>query len=86
MAAASTAAPLSLENGDPMAEYVFVNDIPDLIHPEDYADDPQGRRVRLRIRPDGEGLEIIGDAIRPDELERLLECLGVETIEQMLCG
>lgn len=69
-----------------MAEYVFVNDIPDLIHPEDYAADPQGRRVRLRIKPDGEGVEIIGDAIRPEELESLLERLGVEQIEQMLCG
>lgn len=86
MVAVVAAAHASLENGDPMTEYTFVNDIPDLIHPEDYAADPCGRRVRLCIRPDGEGLEIIGDAIRPDELERLLEGLGVETIEQMLCG
>jgi hypothetical protein len=69
-----------------MAEYLFVDEISDLIHPEDYAGDPQGRRVRLRISKTGEGLEIIGDDVRPDELERLLEGLDAETIEQMLCG
>ena len=69
-----------------MAEYLFVDEIPDLIHPQDYADDPQGRRVRLKISKTGEGLEIIGDAIRPDELERLLEGMDADTIEQMLCG
>ena len=69
-----------------MTEFRFVEHIPDLIHPEDYAEDPQGRRVRLRIRPTEHGVEIIGDAIQPQELEKLLEVLDVKTIEQMLCG
>ncbi len=69
-----------------MTEFRFVEHIPDLIHPEDYAEDPQGRRVRLRIRHTEHGIEIIGDAIQPQELEKLLKGLDVKTIEQMLCG
>jgi hypothetical protein len=66
--------------------YRFVSSIPDLIQPEEYASDPQGRRVRLRIRWTADGLEITGDAVRPEELERLLEQLGIDEIDQMLCG
>ncbi len=69
-----------------MTHFHFVEHIPDLIHPEEYAANPHGRRVRLRIRRTDHGVEIIGDAIRPQELEALLQRLGVETIEQMLCG
>jgi hypothetical protein len=69
-----------------MAEYRFVQALPDLIHPEDYAADPAGRRVRLRLRATGEGIELVGDAMRPEALERLLEALEAEVIEQMLCG
>jgi hypothetical protein len=69
-----------------MTQFLFGEHIPDLSHPEDFAADPHGRRVRLRIRHTDHGVEIIGDAIRPQELEQLLERLGVETIEQMLCG
>jgi hypothetical protein len=69
-----------------MTEFRFVEHIPDLIDPEGYADDPDGRRIRLRIRHTEQGIEILGDAIRPRELEQLLERLGVKVIEQMLCG
>ena len=69
-----------------MAEHRFVPHLPDLIHPEDYASDPEGRRVRFRIRSDAEGVAILGDAMRPAELEALLEELGARWIEQMLCG
>ena len=69
-----------------MAEYRFVQELPDLIHPEDYAADPEGRRIRLRLRAMGEGVELLGDAMRPGVLERLLEALDAEVIEQMLCG
>ena len=69
-----------------MTEYVFVEHIPDLIQPEDYPDDPAGRRLRLQIRIIGDDIEIIGDAVRPGELEQILERLGAKTIEQMLCG
>lgn len=33
-----------------------------------------------------QGLEILGDAVHPGELERLLQALNPETIEQMQCG
>jgi hypothetical protein len=69
-----------------MAEYHFVPDLPDLIQPEDYASDPDGRRVRIRIRISEDRVEILGDAMRPQVLERLLEEMGAQVIEQMLCG
>lgn len=69
-----------------MTDYRFVDHLPDLIHPEDYPSDPDGRRVRLRIRATAEGVEVLGDAMRPAELEELLEALGAERVEQMLCG
>lgn len=69
-----------------MTERRFVEDLPDLIHPEDYAADPHGRRLRLRIRPSADGVEVLGDAMRVKELERLLAALSPEEIEQMLCG
>ncbi len=69
-----------------MTDYRFVERLPDLIHPQDYAADPEGRRLRLRIRPTTEGVEILGDAMRPKALERLLESLGPDAIEHMLCG
>ena len=69
-----------------MADYRFVQHLPDLIHPKDYAGDPEGRRVRVRIRATEQGVELLGDAMRPDELEKLLESLDAKVIEQMLCG
>ena len=67
-----------------MADYRFVHQLPDLIHPEDYAGDPEGQR--MRIRATAEGVELLGDAMRPEALERLLETLDAEVIEQMLCS
>ncbi len=69
-----------------MTKYRFVDHLPDLIHPEDYPSDPEGRRIRLRIRSTADGVEVLADAMRPAQLERLLEELGAEVIEQMLCG
>ena len=69
-----------------MARTVFVPHLPDLIDPADYATDPGGRVVRVRLRVTPEGLEILGDAMRPGELEALLAALGPDAIEQMLCG
>ncbi|MCP4663126.1 MAG: hypothetical protein GY856_47655 [bacterium] len=69
-----------------MADCRFVEHLPDLIHPQDYSSDPEGRRVRLRIRPSADGVEVLGDAMRPAVLEELLEELEPEEIEQMLCG
>lgn len=69
-----------------MTDYRFVEHLPDLIHPQDYVSDAEGRRLRLQIRPTSEGVEILGDAMRPKELERLLESLDPAAIESMLCG
>ncbi len=69
-----------------MSKRYFVESLPDLIEPEDYPSDPKGRRVRIKIRTDGEGVEILADAMRPAELDELLEKLGASVIEQMLCG
>ena len=69
-----------------MTDYRFVDHLPDLIHPEDYPTDPDGRRVRLRVRVTADGVEVLGDAMRPAKLEELLEALGAESVEQMLCG
>jgi len=69
-----------------MNEFRFVEDLPDLIQPADYADHPDGRLVRLRISVTGDGVEILGDAFRPEALEEILRRLGPGDIEQMLCG
>lgn len=64
----------------------FVEHLDDLIQPEEYADHPEGRLVRLRISVTADGVRVLGDAFRPEVLEQLLAALGPETIEQMLCG
>ncbi|CAL9282817.1 radical SAM-modified peptide, FtsH ternary system-associated [Streptomyces sp. R02] len=69
-----------------MADYRMVEHIPDLIQPEEYDHHPEGRLVRLSIRVDDEGVQVLGDAFRPELLEKLLETLGPDAIEQMLCG
>ncbi len=69
-----------------VTEYRFVEHLPDLIGPEEYASQPTGGLVRIRITVGQDGVEVIGDAIRPDVLERILASLGPEEIEQMLCG
>ncbi|MCW8378484.1 radical SAM-modified peptide, FtsH ternary system-associated [Streptomyces justiciae] len=67
-------------------EYRFVEDLPDLIDAAEYDDHPEGRLVRLRISWDETGVEVLGDAFRPDMLEALLEKMGPDAVEQMLCG
>ncbi|MGN5381478.1 hypothetical protein BIV25_08635 [Streptomyces sp. MUSC 14] len=69
-----------------MTEYRMVEHIPDLIEPEEYEEHPEGRLVRISIRVDGDGVQVLGDAFRPEVLEQLLERLGPDAIEQMLCG
>jgi hypothetical protein len=69
-----------------MTKKAFVPHLPDLIHPADYPADPDGRVVRLRLRVTANGLEVLGDAMRPAELEALLATLSPAEIEQMLCG
>jgi hypothetical protein len=69
-----------------MAQYRIVETLPDLISPEEYQDHPHGDVVRVRICVEDGVIRILGDAMRPELLEQLLERLGPETIEQMLCG
>ena len=69
-----------------MNDFRFVEHLPDLIQPEEYASHPEGRLVRLRISVTDDGVEILGDAFRPEMLEELLKKLGGGEIEQMLCG
>lgn len=66
--------------------YRLVPELPDLIEAEEYAAHPEGRLVRVRISWSADGVEVLADAFRPDRLEELLEALGPEEIEQMMCG
>jgi FtsH ternary system-associated peptide len=68
------------------AEYVFVQELPDLITPEEYGDHPEGRLVRFRIAVTSDGIEILGDSFRPAAVEKILAALGGGPIEEMLCG
>jgi FtsH ternary system-associated peptide len=70
----------------PPADHVFVDDLPDLIDPSEYADHPRGGLVRLRVVVTETGVEIQGDAMRPQSVEALLAALGGGAVEQMLCG
>ncbi|TQS46765.1 radical SAM-modified peptide, FtsH ternary system-associated [Cryptosporangium phraense] len=67
-------------------EVVFVASLPDLIDASEYDDHPDGRLVRLRLTVGADGVELLGDAFRPQELEALLRTLGGGPTEQMLCG
>ncbi len=74
------------KKGKQMTERKYVQQIPDLIQPSEYERDPQGKRMKFRIRVSGKGIEIVGDAQRPEELEKILKELSPDAIEQMLCG
>lgn len=69
-----------------MTEYRFVENLPDLIQPEEYEEHPDGRLLRFRISVTGDGVEVLGDAFRPEVLEAILRGLGPDEIDQMLCG
>jgi hypothetical protein len=69
-----------------VAEYRVVPHLPDLISPEEYDAHPHGGLVRIRVAVRDGAVELLGDAIRPELLEGLLETLGGEIIEQMMCG
>lgn len=64
----------------------FLEHLPDLIDSREYAADPEGRKVRVRVRVTEAGVEVLGDAVQPAELEALLAALGAECVEQMPCG
>lgn len=68
----------------PVARYV--PHLPDLMTPADYVEAPEVRKIRLEIRMTDAGIEILGDSPYPVSLDELLEKLGPETVEKMLCG
>jgi hypothetical protein len=68
------------------AEHVFVDSLPDLIEPGEYAAHPRGDLVRLKVVVTPDGVEIIGDAMRPGSVEYLLAAISGGPVEQMLCG
>jgi hypothetical protein len=69
-----------------MTEYRVVQQLPDLISPEEYDAHPRGGLVRIRIAVREGAVEILGDAMRPELLEALLGTFDGEVIEQMMCG
>ncbi|WP_433830882.1 radical SAM-modified peptide, FtsH ternary system-associated [Actinoplanes sp. CA-015351] len=69
-----------------MTRYEGVEDLPDLIDASEYSEHPEGDLIRLRISVTPDGVEVLGDGMRPEVLEALLESLEPETIEQMWCG
>jgi hypothetical protein len=64
----------------------YVDELPDLIDASEYAEHPTGALVRVRISVDSDGVQLLGDALRPAHIEALLEALGDGPIERMLCG
>lgn len=64
----------------------MVEHLPDLIAPEMYERYPRGDLVRIQISVEDGCVRILGDALRPELIERLLEDLGPDVVEQMLCG
>lgn len=66
--------------------YAYVESLPDLIDAGEYVGQPQGRLVRVRIAVTESGVEVLGDALRPDAVEAVLAALDPDMIEQMLCG
>lgn len=73
----------------PPPDIRFVPHLPDLLEPDEYAQDdpaPGARLIKVQIRVTAEGVTILSDTQTPLELEALLARLGVREIEQMLCG
>ncbi len=74
-----------MEKNDDVPRIQYVSHLPDLIRPEEYADSNK-KRVRIRIRVTREGLEILGDSMYPQQLEKLLKKAGAKKLEGVLCG
>jgi hypothetical protein len=66
--------------------HVFTESIPDLINADEYDRYPDGTLVRVRISVSENGVEILGDGLRPELVEEILTAIGGGPVEQMLCG
>ena len=60
--------------------------LPDLMRPEDYLAAASVKKVRVRLTLSDDGLEILGDSLYVESLERLLRLAGNHTLERSLCG
>jgi len=64
----------------------IVAELPDLMRPEDYQNAATVKKVRVRLTLSDDGLEILGDSLYVETLERLLRESGPHPIERSLCG
>lgn len=64
----------------------IVPELPDLMQADDYRDAAIGKKVRFRLTLSDDGLEILGDSLYVEPLERLLRLTGNHSIERSLCG
>jgi len=64
----------------------IVAELPDLMQKEDYFEDVSVKKVRFRLTLNDDGLEILGDSLYVESLERLLRQSGEHLIERSLCG
>jgi hypothetical protein len=74
-----------------VTRHSFVASLPDLIDPGEYGAHPEGNLVRLRITVTDDGVEVLGDGMRPAAIEAVLTALSAAgddgpAMEQMLCG
>jgi hypothetical protein len=72
-------------------DHAFTDSLPDLIGAHEYHQYPEGTLVRIRISVSENGVEILGDGIRPELVEQVLTAVtsgagGRVLMEQMLCG
>lgn len=64
----------------------IVNQLPDLMTAEDYREPGENRKIRVRITVTEQGIEVLGDSMYPQLLEKVLQELGGGDIEKTLCG
>lgn len=64
----------------------FVSHLPDLITEEDYLDSPEQKKLRIRINVNEEGVDVLGDSMYAYLVEELMDQLGADEIERILCG
>ena len=74
------------ESMQPRPQVKFVAEIPDLIHPEEYAALGDRKVVRMRIEVGPEGLTVIADSRHAALLDELLPKLTQGEVEERLCG
>ncbi len=64
----------------------IVASLPDLITPKDYQKCAEQKTIRLRISVGENGVEILGDSLYVEPLEKLLAAGGARLMERSLCG